>query len=68
VPFEAESIGRLVDGFRQIHEDDDVLLERGIEMIEALYRSSGSPKPTKPASADGLLEARTGARHDSVDC
>jgi hypothetical protein len=49
LPFEAESIGRLVDGFRQIHEDDDVLLERGIEMIEALYRSSGSPQPTKPA-------------------
>jgi hypothetical protein len=34
---EAPAIERVVDGMRRLHEDDDVLLERGVEMIEALY-------------------------------
>lgn len=39
-PPEAEAVERMVEGLRAIHRDDDVLLERGIEMIEALFRSS----------------------------
>jgi hypothetical protein len=37
---EAEAVERMVEGLRAIHRDDHVLLERGIEMIEALFRSS----------------------------
>ena len=36
---EAATLGRLVEGLRQLHPADDVLLERGIELIEAYYRS-----------------------------
>lgn len=32
-------VGRLVEGLRQLHADDGVLLEKGMEMFEALYRS-----------------------------
>jgi hypothetical protein len=63
LPFEAESIGRLVDGFRQIHADDEVLLERGIEMIEALYRSTGSTEPAK--SAPRRRSSRSARRRSS---
>lgn len=34
---EAPAVQRLVDGLRRQHADDEVLLERGIEMIESLY-------------------------------
>lgn len=34
---EAPAIQRVVEGMRRLHEDDEVLLERGLEMIEALY-------------------------------
>ena len=34
---EAAAVQRLVEGLRRVHADDDVLLERGIEMIEALH-------------------------------
>jgi hypothetical protein len=34
---EAPAVQRLVEGLRRQHADDDVLLERGIEMIESLY-------------------------------
>jgi len=34
---EAPAIQRLVEGLRKQHEDDAVLLERGIETIDALY-------------------------------
>jgi hypothetical protein len=36
---EAPAVGRLVEGLRQMHKDDAVLLEHGIEMFEALARS-----------------------------
>ena len=36
---EAPAVGRLVDGLRQMHKDDGVLLEHGIAMFEALARS-----------------------------
>jgi hypothetical protein len=36
---EAPALAHLVEGLRQLHADDAQLLERGMEMFEALYRS-----------------------------
>jgi Uncharacterized conserved protein len=36
---ESATIGRLVEGLRRTHADDDALLRSGIEMFEALYQS-----------------------------
>ena len=36
---EAPAVGRLVEGLRQMHKDDDALLEQGMAMFEALSRS-----------------------------
>lgn len=46
---EAAAIGRMIEGFRQLHADDGVLLEQGIAMFEALARSFGAsaPQPRK---------------------
>ena len=51
---DAPAIGRLVDGLRQIYTDDQVLLERGMTMFEALYRSFTG----NPAQAKGAAKAR----------
>ena len=37
---EAAAVGRLVDGLRQVYPDDRTLLEQGMAMFEALYRSA----------------------------
>lgn len=44
---EATAVGRLIEGLRQIHTDDHKLLEHGIEMFEALYRSLTNTPPAK---------------------
>jgi hypothetical protein len=55
-PPDAAPLGRLVDGLRQLHADDRVLLERGIEVIEAYYRS-------RPPAADASSpRARSAAK------
>jgi hypothetical protein len=36
---EGPTVGRLVEGLRRAHADDDALLRAGIEMFEALYQS-----------------------------
>jgi hypothetical protein len=36
---EAPAVGQLVEGLRQMHKHDDVLLEQGMAMFEALSRS-----------------------------
>jgi hypothetical protein len=36
---ETPTIGRLVEGLRRVQHDDDVLLQSGIDMFEALYQS-----------------------------
>jgi hypothetical protein len=50
---EAPAIGLLVEGLRHLFSDDQELLERGITMFEAMYRSSAAnPPPTrKPRKA-----------------
>jgi hypothetical protein len=51
VPEEAV-VGRLVEGLRQVHPDDHELLERGMEMFEALYRSfTNTPLRARAAAA-----------------
>jgi hypothetical protein len=40
---DAPAIGRMVEGFRQLYADDQILLEHGIEMFEALARAFSSP-------------------------
>ena len=54
---EAAALGRLVDGLRQIHPDDHVLLERGVEVIEAYYRS----RPPEAAAAKARGRRKAGA-------
>jgi hypothetical protein len=46
---EGPAVGRIVEGLRQVHADDHVLLEQGIAMFEALARSFDSPvEPREP--------------------
>jgi len=56
---EAAAVGRLIEGLRQIYADDQTLLEHGMEIFEALYRSLTNTPPTKlrrkgPTSYIGL--------------
>jgi hypothetical protein len=45
---EGPTVGRLVEGLRRTHSDDDVLLRAGMDMFEALYQSMASEnKPTR---------------------
>jgi hypothetical protein len=49
---EAAAVSRLVEGLRAIHADDRTLLDRGMEVIDALYRSrvaqgSGTASPAR---------------------
>jgi len=36
---ETVAVGRVVEGLRQVHHDDQRLLDQGMELFEALYRS-----------------------------
>jgi hypothetical protein len=42
---EATAIDRLVSGLQELHADDQVLLQRGIDMFAALANSFGSSEP-----------------------
>ncbi|HLW99521.1 MAG TPA: chromate resistance protein ChrB domain-containing protein [Candidatus Acidoferrales bacterium] len=57
VPEEAV-VGRLVEGLRQLHADDGILLEKGMEMFEALYRSF---EKTPQGAAKKSRKARKGS-------
>jgi hypothetical protein len=50
---ETPAVGRMVEGLRQVHAEDQPLLEQGIAMFEALARSfeSSAPAPRKPRRA-----------------
>jgi hypothetical protein len=45
---DAPVLGALVEGLRQLHDRDDVLLEHGITLFEALYRGRGVPAAPRP--------------------
>jgi hypothetical protein len=63
---ESVAIGRLVEGLREAISDDDELLERGILMIEALYRSfakqAGKPPEAVAAPTGRPVKPRRDAR------
>ena len=42
---ETFAVGRLIEGLRLLHQDDQELLNRGIDLFEALYRSLAIGKP-----------------------
>jgi hypothetical protein len=43
---EAAAVGAMVDGLQALYPDDHVLLEQGMTMFEALYRSFERAAPT----------------------
>ena len=47
---EAATLGRLVEGLRQAHADDEVLLRAGTDMFEALYQSMATDTRQAPAA------------------
>ena len=47
---EAATVGRLVDGLRRAHREDDTLLAQGIATFEALYQSADARLPSGPAT------------------
>jgi hypothetical protein len=44
---DATVVAALVEGLREVHGQDDELLERGIALFEALYRAHSSPPQTR---------------------
>lgn len=46
---EALAVGRMVEGLRQMYPEDSQLLEHGVEMFEALYRSMVNTPPNQKA-------------------
>jgi hypothetical protein len=61
-PPEAPAVARLIDGLRQVHDDDAVLLEQGIAIFEALARSFAASEQAKPAKPRRPPARRTRAR------
>ena len=55
---EAAAVARMVEGLRDMHADDPILLERGMDMIEALYRSRRLQEPSLPATPAGHVGPR----------
>jgi len=49
---EGAAIGRLVDGLREKYANDPQLLEQGIVMIDALYRSFAGDRPVTKKRGD----------------
>lgn len=47
---DAEVVGSLVAGLRQMYADDGELLERGIGIFEALYRAESGKRPAPSRS------------------
>jgi len=67
-PPEAPTIGALVDGLRLAHDDDHDLLDRGIAIFEALYRSfqraarAGRPRRVASSARSSPSRAAGAAR------
>ena len=55
---EGLTLGRLVEGLRQTHADDEGLLRAGTDMFEALYQSMTSKN--KQARSDGRMRRKKG--------
>jgi hypothetical protein len=59
-PPEAPAVAHMVEGLRQMHPDDGMLLERGIGMFESLARSFAATEPGRPPTR--TRKTRAGAR------
>ena len=44
---DAAQVGAVIEGLRQVHGEDDELLEHGIALFEALYRAHSVPPSTR---------------------
>jgi hypothetical protein len=55
---EATVVGTLIEGLRDVHSQDDELLERGIAMFEALYRARSSPSQTRAPKTRATSSSR----------
>jgi hypothetical protein len=58
---EGPTLGRLVEGLRQTHADDEELLRAGIDMFEALYQSMTS-ESAQARSAGGTARKKKAGR------
>ena len=59
----AETVGAVIEGLRRAHQDDHTLLEHGMTLFEALYRSFGDGVRPRPRPAPvGRSRARKGRR------
>ena len=63
---EGTAVGRMVEGLRHVHADDDALLEQGVAMFEALARSFDSsvtaPESLRRARREKSSKLRRGRR------
>jgi hypothetical protein len=57
---ESAAVARMVEGLREMYSDDPTLLQRGMEMIEALYRSRLPQEAAVPARVPAKDGAREG--------
>jgi hypothetical protein len=55
---DTETVGRLVEGLRRAHRDDDVLLRAGMDLFEALYQSVAA----RPGARETSSRLRTSTR------
>lgn len=60
-PPEAPAVERIVDGLRDLHRDDDTLLQHGVEVFEALARSF-SARESASGRAAGARKRTKGRR------
>jgi hypothetical protein len=61
---EAAILGALVEGLRQLHQQDDELLEHGIALFDALHRGQVvpcTPPPARPTRTAGRRKRARGA-------
>lgn len=59
---EAAAVGRMVEGLRALHADDQILLERGMAIFDALARSFESDEAAAAAPKSKRATARKSAR------
>lgn len=60
------AVGAMVDGLQMLYTDDHLLLEQGMTMFEALYRSfERAERPAGPRSVAGRKRSRAARRRPS---
>ena len=63
---DAETVGRLVEGLRIGHRDDDTLLRAGMDLFEALYHSIAARPGAGNATSPRAATRRRGQRPDKT--